>query len=263
MRDVLVGERPAIGLILTGVVGAAAAEDEPGDVVRLRRVREQQRQRGHVGVLPEQRVELQIVVQRVRGAAPAQLERRGGIQHAGRREHVVRARVDEQRGRRELVAAVARPGRPVGLQDVLVVVHVAAGDPPVVRRLEVHPQQVFTALGAVGILALKVEAAAARVVRRREDVQRVDARCVEAVRRNPPEDAAVREAAAGIGGAAREARGGVADVRERVAAAVHALGEVTLTLEQRSARASDGGSPDCCDADIPGSRRRTAASCPC
>ena len=168
----------------------------------------------------------------------------------------------EQRRRRELVAAVAGPGRPVGLQDVLVVVHVAAGDPPVVRRLEVHPQQVFTALRAVGILAREVEAAAAREVRRREDVQRVDARRVEAVRRNPPEDAAVLEAAAGIGRAARQARRGSRGCTGTDCRCCPRSARSHPAARARSARASDAGSPDCCDADIPGSRRRTASSCP-
>ena len=61
---------------------------------------------------------------------------------------------------------------PYACSDVFLVVHVAAGDPPLVGRLEVHAQQIFTALGDwSGILAGEVEAAAARRSSVREDAQ--------------------------------------------------------------------------------------------
>src|SRR6185436_6491882 len=122
---------------------------------------------------------------------------------------------------------VAGPRRPVRLQDVFLVVHVAAGDPPGVGGLEVHAQQLFAALGAVRILAREVQAAAAREVRLREDAQGAEAGRVEPVRGNPAEDAAVLETAARVGGAARQAGAVIANVREWTAAAVDALGEIT------------------------------------
>src|SRR5213078_1852121 len=77
------------------------------------------------------------------------------------------------------------------------------GDPPLVRRLEVHAQQVFASRRLVGNLAGEVQAAAAREIRGRENVQR------------------------------GEAGGVITDVRERTAAGVHALREVAAALECR------------------------------
>src|SRR5690606_41747302 len=59
--------------------------------------------------------------------------------------------VAEQHRRRQLVAAVARPRRAVRLQQVLGRLHVAAGDAPLVGRLVVEPQEVFTARRAVRV----------------------------------------------------------------------------------------------------------------
>jgi hypothetical protein len=73
-----------------------------------------------------------------------------------------------RRGRRQLIAAVAGPRRPVRLQDVFVVVHVPASDPPRAGGLEVHTQHLFAALRAVRVLAREVQAAAAREVRLRK-----------------------------------------------------------------------------------------------
>src|SRR6185503_11940675 len=173
-------------------------------------------------VRAEQLLLLELIVQRVRGTSPAQLERGGVVQDAAGGQHVVRAGVDEERRRRQLVAAIAGPRRPVRLQDVFLVVHVAAGDPPRVRGLEVHAQQLFAALRAVRILAGEVQAAAEGGVRRRENAQRGKAGRVEAVRGNAAEDAAVLETSARVGGAARQAGGVITDIRERIAAAVDA-----------------------------------------
>ena len=223
VRDVLVGERAAVGLVLAGVARAPAAEDEPGHVVALGGAGKQKRQRRHARVRTEQLLLLELIVQRVLGASPAHFERRAVVQDAGRGQHVVRAGVHEQRRRRELVAAVAGPRRAIRLQDVFPVVHVAAGDPPTVRGLEVHAQQLFAALGAVRILAREVQAAAAGEIRRRENAERGQAGRIEPVLGNPAEDAAVLETAARVGRAARQSALVVTNVRVRVAAAVHAL----------------------------------------
>ena len=233
VRDVLVGERSAIGLVLAGVARApalvvvvAGAEEEPRNVVGLDGVGEQERQRRQPSsraIRTEQLLPLELVVQRIGRAPPTELERRRGVQRPGRGEHVVRAGVQEERRGRELVAAIAGPRRPVGLQDVFPVVHVAAGDAPGAGRLEVHAQQLFAALRAVRILAGEVQAAAAREVRLRENVQRREAGRIEPVRGNPAEDPAVLETSARVGGAARQTGAEVTDVRERSAAAVNAL----------------------------------------
>src|SRR4029079_19206889 len=124
-------------------------------------------------------------------------------------------------------------GRAVGLDDVFLRVHVAARDAPVVVQLVIHAQQVFTARRVVRRLADEVDARASGEVRRREHVERCDTGRVEPARRNAPENAAILEAAAGVGRAARQAGGVVPDVRERVAGAVDALREVSVPLELR------------------------------
>src|SRR5439155_12458211 len=86
------------------------------------------------------------------------------------------------------------------------------------------------------------QAAAPREIRVGENTQRSEAGCVEAVRGNPAEDAAVLEKAARVGGAAWKARAEITNVGERTAAAVHALREITAPLERgRHARLVHGG----------------------
>src|SRR6185369_8213330 len=139
----------------------------------------------------------------------------------------------EQRRDRQLVAAVAGPGRAVGLDDVLLRVHVAASDAPVLRHLVVHAQQVFTARRLVGHLARVVETGAAGEVGGREDVEDAQAGLIEAAGGNLTEDAAVLEAAPRIGRAAGKPALVVANVRERVAAGVDALREVARAFQGR------------------------------
>ena len=225
--DVLIGERAAIGLILAGIPRApgavVAAEHEPRHVVGLDGAGEQERQRRHARVGTEQLLLLELEVQRIRGASPADLEGRTGIQDARRGEHVVRAGVHEERRGRELIAAVAGPRRPVRLRDVFPVLHVPAGHSPFVGWLEVHAQQIFTARRAVRDLAREVQAAAPREIRVGENTQRSEAGSVEPARGNPAEDAAVLETATRVGRAAWQAGGEITDIRERSAAAVDAL----------------------------------------
>ena len=259
--DVLVGERATVGLIEAGVVRAPAAEAEVGDVVRLERIREEQRHRGESRRRAEQVRVLELIIQRVGRASPTELEGRRRVQDAGRGEHVVRAGVHEEHRHREVVAAVAGPRGAVRLQDVFLVLHVTASDAPIVRRLEVHSEQVFAARRAVGVLARVVEAGAAREVRLRVNVESGDAGRVQPVRGDPAEHAAVSEAAAGVGGTTRKPGREIADVGERVAAGVDALGEVTPALEGRRHTALPHAPPGPCAAATPGSRRRTASSC--
>src|SRR6185503_480622 len=141
--------------------------------------------------------------------------------------------MDELDGRRELVAAVAGPGRAVGLEYVFLGVHVAPGEPPLVRGLEVQPKEVLAARRAVRVLAREVDPAARGEVRRRVDVQDVEAGGVEAALRDAAQHAAVLEAAPRVRGRAGQARLVVTDVGEGVAAGVHALREVAAAFQGR------------------------------
>ncbi len=147
--DVLVGERATVGLVLAGVGRPAAAELEPRHVVALHGVGEQVRQPAGARVGAPQRVELQVVVEGVVGATPAHLHRGRVVDHAGGRQHVVGTGMDELHRRRQLVAAIAGPGRAVRLQDLLLRVHVPARHAPVVGDLVVHAEQVLTTRRAV------------------------------------------------------------------------------------------------------------------
>src|SRR5205814_7943521 len=110
-----------------------------------------------------------------------------------------------------------------------------------VGRLEVHAEQVLTSRPAVWNLAREVQSAAARKIWHREDGERREPRSIDPVRGNPAEDTAVLEAPACVGGAARQAGAEILDVRERVAAAVHALREIAAPLEcGRHARLTHG-----------------------
>ena len=101
------------------------------------------------------------------------------------------------------------------------------------RGLEVHPEQILAPRRLVGHLAREVQAAATREVSGGKDVQRGETRSIQAVRRNPAEHAAVLETAGRVARTAWQPGGEVANVRERIAAAVDALGEVPLALERR------------------------------
>ena len=82
---------------------------------------------------------------------------------------------------------------------------------------------------SVDLKVIKAEAA----VRGRVDLEDVEAEGVKAVRRDLAQHAAILEAAAGVAGAAGQPRRVVADIGIRVAAAVHALGEVARALQPR------------------------------
>ena len=145
----------------------------------------------------------------VRHVVEAGNERRGagaepdvGVVHLGRvvlREQLAAG----AQVRRELVVAAHRflpPMRLHGRLDALVVV-------------------------AVGRRVARV------VVRQGPVVQHVQADAVEPALRNPAEHAAVLEAAGGVGGAARQPGGVVADIRVQGAVVVARLGEVSLAFE--------------------------------
>ena len=188
---VLVHERALVGLVLAGVARASATELEVGDVVPLGGVRVEIRERGESRRRPEQVLGLEIVGERVAGGPHAHLDRRRGVEDAGGREHPVPAgkRVGDRH--RELVAAAARPRGAVGLQLDVAVVHVAAGEAPVVRGLEVQPDQVLPPRPVARHLARVVDAAAGREVGQGVDVEGGQAVRIEAVLGDPAEDAAV------------------------------------------------------------------------
>ena len=164
--------------------------------------------------------------------AEAQLERRGVVDDPDRGDHpVVSWRLEQRVQCVHLIAARARPRRPVRLFLVVFLVVEAPGDPPRVRRLEIHANHVLAPRVYRRPLARVVEAAPAARVRLRVDLQRVEAGLVDPVRRNPPKHAAIGEAPARVGGATRQTRCVVLDVGEQVAAAVDRLREVAGSLE--------------------------------
>ena len=231
-----VGERAVVRLVLSLVGDVRAAELEEGDVVLLDRVRVKVREGGEARVRPVQLLGVHHVVERVVGLADAHLERGRVVEDTRGAQHPVLAGVLEEHVHRDLVAAVAGPGSAVRLGRVVLGVHVAAGDAPLVRGLEVQSDQVRTRCVTVRGLARVVDAAAGRVVRRGEEVESGEAGTIEAALGNPAQDAAVREARPLVARAAAPGRVRlceliVADVGVRVAAVVDALREVPGPLE--------------------------------